>query len=197
MTSVPQKDIDELLHHMMQNVPKLQIIYKDEPMPTLFLKFVMAFINFVGLFSKSFKTKWYNNFASAFSNTIMMPSRKTHGDFSNIRNFILLRHEYVHVLDMKKYPIIFPLTYLLLPLPLLFSGRAYWELRGYAQNIIVRAKYEGVIPDSNLENITNFFCGGMYLYMFPFRKTVRKRLERLRDDVYQGKVFGENPDISI
>jgi hypothetical protein len=195
---ISEEKVNLLLDDMRLRAPEIEIIYKDEPLPNVwYLKFIFGLVNLVGIFSKSFKDKWMSSYANGIGRFIIFPTRKDFSDFTEYRTYALLRHEYVHVLDMKKNPLWFILTYVLLPLPLLVSGRAYWELRGYVQNMLVMYEERGILPDTYIKQLSRPFYGGMYFFMFPFKSLVLKRLFRLKEDIESGKVQGYYPPISL
>jgi hypothetical protein len=197
MSTVSQEKVDALLKDMEANAPNVTIHYKTDKPPSLLIKLIYTLFDLIGKLSPTTKHRWYNNFANGFGNYILLPNRETFGDFTVRRNYAVLRHEYVHILDSKKYGLWFYLSYLLLPLPLLITCRAYWEFRGYAQNLIVTFEETGEIPDQHLQAYTTHFLSGMYLFMLPFKPFVLSRFEKLRELIYQGKVKGYCPNVSI
>ena len=73
----------------------------------------------------------------------------------------------------------FALSYLFL-LPALFTFRAYWEMRGYAETMRVELEDTGSIADETLTFIQEQFTGPAYFWMCPFPRYVRAWLERVR-----------------
>lgn len=216
---VSQQKVDDLLADIEKNIPDAEISYKDEGAPSLFvafLFFLVSFIGKIGSFLEKFPTKLstpfhllgneLSNFDRVFftrvsngigGKYIIFPSRETHGNLRDYHVYSILRHEYVHLLDQKRRPFIFNLTYVLLPLPFILSGRAHWELRGYAQNMIVRHEEFGRIPDQMIESISRQFWKPLYVWMFPFKKKVRSKITRLKDLIEKGEIEGFNPDIKF
>lgn len=189
--------VQALLEYVEAEVPEIEILYKDEPLPTWWLKFVFLMVRLVGLISPSFADTWFNRVSNSIGKKyIIFPNRKDWSDFTDYSTYVIFRHELVHTRDVRRWGIFFLLTYVLLPLPTLFAGRAHWEFRGYAQNMIVRYEERGEISDSYLDWIESQYTGSLYFWMWPWRRGVRKRLERLRDDIYSGKVSGFYPDLT-
>jgi len=194
---IPEADLQAFLNEVERNFPNFKIIYKDEELPRVwYILAIFKLVRMWGFFAPKFEKAWMERFSNGIGDYILLPTQTNHyGDLRDIRTYTILRHEYVHMIDQKRWSIWFFLTYILLPLPLLISGRSYWELRGYAQNIIVRHEYGLETTDAHLSNIARFFIGSMYFFMFPFRSVVMKRLERLREDVVSGKVRGYLPAV--
>ena len=87
----------------------------------------------------------------------------------------VLRHEIVHLRDMKKFPIIFELTYILFPLPIVFTMRAFWEYRGYCESILANNDRYGCVSSKTIDFFVEQFTGSNYLWMCPFPKFVRNK----------------------
>lgn len=193
--SVSQKKVDDLLDHMEEHAPDLQIVYKDEDQPGIWLKLVAFFIWFVGLFS-SFDEKWNNTIGNAmFGKYLLLPGAERYRDFTNLRTYLLLRHEYTHILDQRKQPIWFNLTYVLLPLPLFFSGRAHWEYRAFSQNLITYYEEVGHIPDQIVTHLKGQFTSSFYLWMWMRKSTVDRKLDELVEKVRNEEISGYDPII--
>lgn len=127
------------------------------------MKFVNFFATLIGI--RDFMTGVWTTFGS----TIYYPTT-----IKNPYHYVYkstLLHEEVHIDDQRKYPVLMQLSYALgLPLPIgLAYFRAYWEVRGYAMNII----YGGRTFDECVDSI----CSSLYLWPWP-RKQVKKMLIR-------------------
>ena len=195
--SVSQEKVDHLFDHMEEHVPDLQIIYKDEDQPGIWLKIVAFFIWFVGLFS-SFDKQWNNSIGNAMlGKYILLPGTKRHRDFTNLRTYTLLRHEYTHILDQRRRPFWFNLTYVLLPLPFLFSGRAHWEYRAFSQEMLAYYENTGRVHGSLVEGIKDQFTSSLYLWMWIRSSTVDRKVDELVEMVENEEISGYAPDISF
>jgi hypothetical protein len=88
----------------------------------------------------------------------------------------VLAHELVHVADYKRWGILFSLSYLLFPLPAVFTMRAYWEKRGYAETIRQWYALNPNYPKTPQfrDWIISQFTSSMYLFMCPFRKHMER-----------------------
>lgn len=193
---VSQEKVDDLKADIRENIPDAEIIYKDEPLPKWWMHVLFLIIKVIGLFASEFEKTWFNSISNGIGGKwIFLPSRETHGDHRDLHVYKILRHEYVHLRDQNNYPFWFGLTYIFLPLPTLFTGRAHWEIRGYVQNMIVEYEERGYISDRYLEWIGEQFWGGLYLWMYPFKKVVRDKLRVVRDAIEDGQIKGLYPDV--
>lgn len=125
--------------------------------------------------------RWWNpHFMSDYTTVLVtrvyMP-RALHG---TVRGYRTLRHERVHMRDAVRTGVLpFALSYLFL-LPAGLTMRAYWEWGAYAESLRVELEDTGTIADATLDHIVARFAGPDYLFMFPFPRLLRTRLERLR-----------------
>ena len=87
----------------------------------------------------------------------------------------VLRHEWVHLRDARRWNILFYLSYLLFPLPAVFTMRAYWEFRGYCESIRAERDRYGVVYSESLHYYVSLFTGPAYLWMCPFPKFVMRK----------------------
>ena len=110
---------------------------------------------------------------------VYMP-RRFHG---TVRGYRTLRHERIHMQDAVRTGVLpFALSYLFL-LPAGVTARAYWEWRAYAESLRCELEDTGTIADESLDHIVKRFVGPDYLFMFPFPRLLRARLERLRSQL--------------
>lgn len=191
---VSQAKVDALLEDMYKHIPGLQIIYKDEAMPTWWLQVLAWFIAVIGVFNPEFKQSWESTISNGIgSKWVLLPSRATHGDFTKYNVYATLRHEYVHLRDQQAGPIWFYLTYLLFPLPIWYTGRAHWECRGYAQNMIVEFEEFGEISQELKDWVKAQFTGTLYLWMWRDKGYVDSRVEEIAQGVSRGVYQGYFP----
>jgi hypothetical protein len=123
---------------------------------------------------------WNPRFLSDYTTVVVyrvyMP-RALHGTEAGYRT---LRHERVHMRDARRMRVLpFVLSYLFF-LPSVFTFRAFWELRAYAETMRVELEETGAISDETLEHIARRFTGSDYLFMCPFPRFVRRRLAAAR-----------------
>lgn len=168
----------------------IRIAYKEDGYPESWMVIVRFFVWLVGLVAPGFYERFYQDISNALGNYVLFPSRDEYGDLSNDRTYRVLRHELQHIIDYHRRPVTFMATYLLLPLPVVLSGRAWWEWRGYVQNMIVEHEISDSIRDRTLDFIEAQFTSGTYFWMFPFPETVRSKLESVRRAIESGEVGG-------
>jgi|AntRauTorckE6833_2_1112554.scaffolds.fasta_scaffold00008_110 hypothetical protein len=193
MSKVPLEKVQELRDFIDREIPDFKVVYKDEPgwHKTNFSTFVAwLFVGFVGFFVASFKKKFNERYSNGLQgNTLVLPSRSTYGDWTDANVYKIVRHEVMHLLDQRKHPIWFPLSFICV-LPVIFTMRAYWELRGYTATMVAHYELNGNIPEWMISFIAKKFTGGMYFWMFPFPSKIRSILEKTRDKIYKGDIEG-------
>lgn len=108
------------------------------------------------------------------------------------RFYVTLRHEYVHLRDFQRFGLLMGLSYIVL-LPTVWTMRAFWELRGYTQNMICEFERTGDISDDTIARITSIFTGRGYFYMALPRRRIQSQLLRLREEILQGQLSGPYP----
>lgn len=87
----------------------------------------------------------------------------------------VLRHELVHLRDARRWSILFYLSYILFPLPAVFTMRAYWEFRGYCESLRAERDRYGVVYSESLNYYVSLFTGPSYLWMCPFPHFIMRK----------------------
>ena len=111
--------------------------------------------------------------ATTMYNTIFMDPAL----IGNDRAATMLEHELVHVRDQHKWNVLFFISYWLLPIGPSF--KALWEWRAYKVDLISCARdieegtYRDYIQGYYADWVTSQFTGTTYMWMWPFKKTVR------------------------
>ena len=164
---------DKLVSDMKKEFPMFCLYEKDTSK-------LSKFIFYAGLVFL-WCPRWMTDFTHTGGPWIWMPKKF----IGTEQGYRILRHERVHMRDSKRWPILFQLSYILLPVGP--AGRAYWEFRAYKESM--RAEYEawGQIPDASLDWYCDQFTGSNYLWMWPFKKDIRARFERARQDIINGR----------
>ncbi len=136
----------------------------------------------IGALLRPVNPHYLSRYTTVMFGRVYFPSREWCAFQGPEALYLTLRHEAVHLRDARRFPLLFQLSYLF-ALPSVFTARAWWEWRGYAETL--RATYEvtGCISDAQLDHITRCFTGPDYLWMCPFPRFIRGRLERLRDEI--------------
>lgn len=86
----------------------------------------------------------------------------------------VLRHERVHLRDMRDYKFLFEISYLLL-FPTIITMRAFWEYRAYCESLRAYQEIYGKINKKMLDSILEQFAGASYFFMFPFRNYLKNK----------------------
>lgn len=190
--------IAELEKKIKERVPDFEIKFKDES------KF-MKFLGKIMFFNKSFMT----NYVTTIGTKVYFPSRAQF-EINPDRYFVVLAHEYVHVLDYVRSPVkfvigfLFPqilsllaifsllavinpyfllfLLFLLLAAPLPSPTRTSLEMRGYQMSLKTENWLTGTISDSSFVWVAKQFTGPGYYFMCPYGDYVDQRLRSFKND---------------
>ncbi len=131
---------------------------------------------------RPFNGGYLTHYTTVWFGRVCFPSRAWCCEQGPDALYVTLRHEAVHLRDARRLPVLFELSYLF-ALPAVFTARAWWEWRGYAETLRAVHELRGTIPDTLLDHVALQFTGPAYLYMCPFPGFVRRRLTRLRDEI--------------
>lgn len=172
MRNYTTQDVDELEARLRAELPGFRIAYKDESR----LQRVIA-----GLV-RPFNARYLTDYTTVLGSTVWMPSRDWRARQSPYALVALLRHEAVHLRDMRRFPLIFPITYVLL-LPAGITMRAVWEARAYRESMKVEAEATGAIASATIDALVRRFAGPEYLFMWAAPRAVRRHFERVAADV--------------
>ena len=134
---------------------------------------------------RPFNRDYLTRYTTVMFGRIWFPSRAWRKAMGAEAIWATLRHEAVHVADMRRFPVFFQLSYALL-LPAGLTMRAFWEWRGYTETLRAHFEVHGAIDDALLDEIAERFTGPDYLYMLPFPGLVRRRLDVLRQRIIDG-----------
>ncbi|MEZ4469579.1 MAG: hypothetical protein R3F60_02015 [bacterium] len=169
--SVSFADVEALEAALRRELPRFALAYKDE---SRLQRLIAALV-------RPFNRTYATHYTTVMFGKVYFPSRAWVSDCGAEAVYGILRHEAVHLRDMRRFPVLFHLSYLGL-LPAGLTMRAIWEWRGYRETMRVHAELHGDIPDYVLRHIERCFTGPDYLYMCPFPKYIRRKLvaERAR-----------------
>lgn len=150
---------------------------------------VPAFFFLWGLANKKAKSDFYNRYYTTLSNVLYIPA-DFYYDFLKEPNQALLRHESVHAMDDKNNPLWYKLSYLLSK-----SWRAYWETRGYAQDMMFDMERFGHVPLWTRVRIVSQFSPGSIYKMGMTLEESRKLVDDLAEAIENKEFTGNYPDI--
>ncbi len=95
----------------------------------------------------------------------------------------VMRHERVHMRDSRGFFKWFWFVFTYAMLPIGPSGRAYWEFKGYKESMQVLFEQYGNVTEANVDWFAKHFTDSSYLFMFPFKKTIRKLFMKAREEI--------------
>lgn len=181
-TTYTQQDVDAFVAWARQRLPRFALCYKDESrLQTL-----------IGRLLKPINPHYMTLYTTVMFGKVYFPSRAHVDEWGAHRTYMILRHEFVHLMDAKRFPLLFELSYLLL-LPTVFTLRAWWEYRGYVQNLIVEYESTGAISPTTIEFIIARFVGPDYGWMFPFARLLQRSFARTCEAIERGELRGPYP----
>lgn len=190
MSKVSQAKVEEILSAIQATNPEFKFVGRDQEgwhRLDWQLWTVWVGLKIMGLFNPNFVKRWNERYVAVTSRHMLFPTKPT--DFSDFHRYVTLRHEYIHIRDRQKHPLWFPFSYVMV-LPLVWTMRSHWELRGYTANMIVEFEERGHVSDATLDHIEKQFTTDRYLWMWPFKKRVRAHLEDVRQKVMSGEISG-------
>lgn len=168
---VTRDDLDALVAQLSAELPGFRVAFKDES----------RVHRWVARLMRPWNPTYLTEYATVFRRTVWVPSRAWYDTASPAAMILLLRHEAVHLRDMRRFPVFFELSYALL-LPAGLTFRAYWELRAYDESVRALVEMTGGVDPEWLDRVVEQFAGPAYLYMLPFRGWVRRHFERVADE---------------
>lgn len=159
-----------LLVGLQAEIPGFSLRYKDEsPSQRLVAALVWPF-----------NRRYLQDYTTVLFGRVYLPSRRWRAAVGEAAIYEILSHEAVHLRDARCFPLVFELSYLLLPLPALLTAPAGWEWRGYRASMRARLELGLPVDDGWIEAVVQRFVGADYLYMWPFPAMLRRRLVALR-----------------
>lgn len=167
---------------MQQHLPRFQMCYKNESRWQKLIGWLLWPIN------RTYMTQY----TTVMFGKVYFPSREQMANWGPSQVYSTLRHEFVHLMDAKRFPLWFELSYLFL-LPIGLTFRAYWEWRGYTQTLLVEYEQTGSISPNTKTYILNRFVGADYGWMFPFRKPLERWMEHTCQHIQDGIITGPYP----
>ena len=146
--------------------PKFELVKKED---SKFMKFLYA-VTLMRFWNPYFR----EDYITTIFGKIYMPARL----IGTGVGYDILRHERVHLRDARRFPVLFELSYILFPLPAVFTMRAYWEYRGYCESLLAEYDRYGYVSHGAIEYYVSLFAGPQYLWMCPFPDFMRNEFYR-------------------
>lgn len=151
--------------------PDFKIVYKST-------KWWMSVIDvFLKVITLNRMTAFLETYTTTIGNTVYVGTNwPMNGPYARS---VTLRHEAVHMRQRRRYGLfLFALTYLFLPLPVIFAvGRRNIERAGYEESLRAYADYYGIkiLRENHIRlRIVEQFTSSSYFWMWPFQKSVNR-----------------------
>lgn len=184
-----------LCNTILNRVPAFRVRYKNK---SVWQKFIAAVLFFIR------GNRYLKDYTTTLGFTVWFPSEAWVQE-NYWRAFKVLAHEYVHLLDRKRYPRMFDLMYAFpLPIALLslatfgvFFSQWFWlalvplvallpwpafpranlEMRAYTMGIAINFWRYGSVSQDTRSWLAKIFTGSDYYWMWPFKKDVERWIE--------------------
>jgi hypothetical protein len=152
-------------------------------------KVVPAFFFLWGLINKLRKFDFYTNYYTTVENCLYVPVLSYQSFLSN-PSLSIIRHEAVHMMDDRRNPLWYKLSYVLSK-----KWRAHWEKRAYVQNMIVEKDRYGHVTVHIKSFIKKKFTrGSIYkIDMDPYK--AEAMISEMARKVNSGEWSGTYPDV--
>ena len=170
-----EQDVAAYEAELQRELPRFRVCYKDES----------RLQQTIGGLLRPFNGRYLSHYTTVMFGRVYFPSRRWRDEQGPAAVYRILRHEAVHLRDMRRFPLLFQLSYLFL-FPAGLTVRAWWEYRAYVETLRVEWELSGRIDDAVLDGIVRRFTGPEYLYMCPFPRWIRRRLEAVRSQLERG-----------
>ena len=173
---------------MQREIPGCRVAFKDDPPET-----IVWWHRVSHFFARLVSPDYDKRFTTVIYPVIYLPVGTRESWSAQPERFYgTLRHEFVHLKDFQRFGVWMGASYLAL-LPAFWTMRAFWELRGYAQNMIFLRESAGSVPDEQIDRLVEIFGGRDYIFMMSPRSRARRALEALRARVLSGELSGPYP----
>lgn len=208
--NTPHNQTQDFINYIQKYLPKFKLAFKDQS------KF-MKFLGKIMFFNKDFMTRY----TTTIGYTVYVPSKEKY-DADPDAYLDIITHEFVHMMDFKKWNILFTLSYLLPQLlsilavlafvainhshlwlislaALIFAAplpaffRSHWELRGYIMNAAFQYWETGYDHVQPPEMYLDRFLGSGYYFMWPFKKNMTKRFQNMLNKIMDNSILQDKP----
>lgn len=160
-----------VLYRGAQEFPKFKVVAKDNS----------KFMRFLAKLLWPINREFMDGYITTIGYTVYMPRDL----FNTPEGTDTLRHELVHVRQYDRFKLWFMVSYLIFPLPVIFTMRAYWEYQAYKESLRATHERFGSLGDADIEWVVEQFTSSAYGWMFPFRGLLTRWLNK-----FAGKLDG-------
>lgn len=200
-----------LVEYMGEDIEDFRVDFKDTTSDWK-LKLVSKV---VGVFNKDFE----DEYTTTLYPVVYFPN-KSEVLKNPDSSFNVLAHEYIHLFDEEANRFWFPVSYLMPQILSVFSllafgafwnpwfllcllfllflapipspWRTHWELRGYAANLAIEAWEDGQVSQETKDWMAKKFTGWAYYRMWPFKKSIERKIQNLTDKAESGDLLKED-----
>jgi len=160
-----------------RHVPDLRLVEKvDSPLMRL-----------LGRVLQPINPDFMDKYTTVIGSTIYLPCPKA--EFPPDALAQTLAHELVHQLDMQAFGPLFYVSYVVTPLPVWRTHRAYWVRRGYAVDLMLAYHIGGEARLAAVESwIRGVFAGPAYGWMWGGRSPAARFLKPVVEEVRSGEL---------
>ncbi len=184
----PRERALAFIAYLQLEIPGSSIHFKDDPPHTIPWRDRM-----MHALARLVVPEYRTRFTTVIYPRIYFPAgTRTHFESHPERYYATLRHEFVHLKDFQRFHLWMALSYGVL-LPMFWTMRAFWEMRGYAQNMICAFENTGEVPEEMIKRMVRIFSGRSYMFMLVPASLARRQLEALRARVISGQLAGIYP----
>lgn len=193
MSRIPKEHAVELRQWLDEYNVVLR--FKSDGYDTWFHKIVgllgTLFFTFLRILSFGSYKKRFVDFNTQIGRYMYLTDTHRDMDFQDPVTHAVIRHELIHRIQWEKLGALrFVLHYYVLPLPTVWTWRANMELEAYTQDLMITHYLYGRVPDTVRDAVVNYFTGGAYFFMRPFRKKVEKEIDARIEDIAHKRIKG-------
>jgi hypothetical protein len=174
--------LDRVLALARRHRPDLRLVVKQD----------VPWMRTLGALIRPLSPGFLDRFTTVIGDTVYLPRAPERLGRDLLAR--ILCHELVHQIDQEEHGAWFYVSYGVWPLPVGRTGRAHWERRGYAVDLML-AHHDGGEAElrRTLEWVLPQFTGPAYGWMWAGQAAARSYLEVVADEVRAGTLQTRAP----
>lgn len=174
-----------ILKLVRRHVPDLRLVDKHD----------VTWMRWLGGALKPVIPEFDTRYTTVLGSTVFLP-RPAHEIVPEVLASTLA-HELVHQMDQQRWGVLFYLSYGFC-MPLGRSMRAHWERRAYAVDLLLARERGGEAEVYRVADLlVDLFAGHSYLWMWAGRRSARRFLQPVVNQVLWGVLDQQEPYRSI
>lgn len=180
------------------NAMDAKIKFKDEGYDVWWHWLVAWFVQFFFWVARQLKDDFeatFQDYITTLGKYIYFPTREGY-DIRDFDDWVTVWHELKHVRDSRNWPILYEISYGILPLPMFWTMRSYWEYRGYGTELWAMYQLTGTLSgyyyDYEREGMAGEFSGWNYGKMDPGKEDSIEKLEQISEEIEAGNISFED-----